>query len=416
MSVFWVAGDVEEEGEGVEEREAEEYSTEESSHFGQAWEIDFGPSESSSKVKKLPKFLSKVRPQRTEKLSVKVTTSPASTAHMTKDGLEKRGGKTLASRSNYQKSTPTQSSVKPRTAQSAPPKLAKSGVRSSVATAKSTIPSRTPITKSSAPSPRMPQTSGSKMQNDAISSPFVTGKARPASAPTTKVTRRMTVSSKPLSSQQKTTPTSSKLAEKSGRKLSSIWKKKDSKEHIKTDSEKDVKSEDGGADNTSHQRTLSLVAPQRRAERGTLREVGKRSIRPNMYQSSEELRGNRIDDGWEGQWGGASSERGFDSSGIGKGSWVRRRSEQLNKVQSQEYSPRLQMTPDLVTSKTNDRKLREVQKWIHDVTIQTQQEILETRSLPTLQDGEQGSELGDPRMAGTPEDMASRKVLDLRRW
>lgn len=135
-----------------------------------------------------------------------------------------------------------------------------------------------------------------------------------------------------------------------------------------------------------------------------------------MYQSSEELRGNRIDNGWEGQWGGASSERGFDSSGIGKGGWIRRRPEQLNKIQSQEYSPRLQMTPDLVTSKTNDRKLREVQKWIHDVTIQTQQEILETRSLPTLQDGEQGSELGDPRMAVTPEDMASRKVLDLRRW
>lgn len=419
MSVFWVAGDVEEEGEGVEERGAEEYSTEESSHFGQAWEIDFGPTESVSKTKKLPKFFSKVRPQRTEKLSVKVTTSPVSTAHMTKDVLGKRGGK-IASRSNYQKSTPTQSSVKPRTAQSAPPKLAKSsmtGVRSSVATAKSTIPSRTPTIKSTAPSARIAQTSGSKMQNEPNSSSFVNSKARPASAPT-KATRRLTVSSKPLSSQQKTTPTSSKLAEKSGRKLSSIWKRKDSKEHIKTDLEKDMMSEDGGqgADRSSHRRTLSMVAPQRRAERGTLQEVGRRSIRSNMYQSSEELRGNRIDDGWEGQWGGASSERGFDSSGIGKGSWVRRRPEQLNKIQSQEYSPRLQMTPDLVISKTNDRKLREVQKWIHDVTIQTQQEILETRSLPTLPDGEQGSEPGDPWMAVSPEDMASRKVLDLRRW
>lgn len=416
MSAFWVAGDVWEEGEDVEEGEAGEYLTEESSHFGQAWEIDFGSSESVSKQKKLPKFLSKVRPQRSEKLSVKVTASPVSTALVTK---EKRGGKTLASRTNYQKSTPTQSSVKPRTAQSAPPKLSKSsttGVRSSFTTAKSTIPSRTPTTKSSAPSTRVSQTSASKMQNDPNS---VTNKARPASAPS-KGTRRLTVSSKPLSSQQKTTPTSSKLAEKRGRKLSSIWKKRDSKEHIKTDSEKDVRSEDGGpgAEKTSHRRTLSMVAPQRRAERGALQEVGRRSIRSNMYKSSEELRANRIDDGYEGQWRGASSEMGFDSSGISRGSWVRKRPEHLSKIQSQEYSPRLQMTPDLVTSKTNDRKLREVQKWIHDVTIQTQQEMLETRSLPTvtLPDVEQGSELGDPRMAVSPEDMASRKVLDLRRW
>ena len=136
------------------------------------------------------------------------------------------------------------------------------------------------------------------------------------------------------------------------------------------------------------------------------------SKKSSLLQSSGE-----IEDGWgegeeEGAWRGATDERGFDTSGATKGSWSRRQQENFERLRSEQFSPTLPMTPDIPPSaRVTRRKLKEVQRWVHEVTIHTQQrEVEETLALG---EGGGGREV---RMAVVPEELASRKVLDLRRW
>jgi hypothetical protein len=83
------------------------------------------------------------------------------------------------------------------------------------------------------------------------------------------------------------------------------------------------------------------------------------------------------------------------------------------------------MTPDVLspTSKTSDRKLKAVEQWVHEVTLETQQQDVMVENtaqrLPVVTlpaGGREGVVDGECRLAVCPEDMASRKVLDLRRW
>lgn len=417
--------------EGIEaEGENEEPQSEGSPpRLGQAWEIDFGPSDSSSKPKKLPRFLSKVKPQRTGKESVKLkaTPSPGSTTRTTEAVMpEKREGKSLSPGPIYHKSTPTQAPAKSRTALSAPAKsskLAMTGIRSSFSSAISTAQSRTSAKKSSAKvtpsSSRVSSAATSRTQRNANSLLSATSGSRPTSAPSTasKIDFRGSNvsldSSKSLSSKQKTAPKSSKVSEKRGRKLSLLWKKRDSKEHMKTDSESGIESEEGksgglGVDKT-HQRSFSLRTSRGGGSRDGVRRstVSKKS---NKFQSNEKV-SDKMDDGW---WG-KSDERGFES--FSQGSWGRKQHEQFERIRSQQFSPRMQTTPDIVSpnSKASDRKLKEVQRWVQEVTLQTQQEVLGKRRLPVVSLFVGGLE-GECRLAVTPDDMACRKVFDLRRW
>ena len=136
------------------------------------------------------------------------------------------------------------------------------------------------------------------------------------------------------------------------------------------------------------------------------------SKKSSIFQSSGE-----VEDGWgevgdEGGWGGgATDERGFDASGATRGSWARKQQENFERLRAEQFSPHLQTTPDVPNSRVTRRKLKEVQRWVHEVTIHTQQQR-EAEEVLSLAEGG-GREV---RMAVAPEEMASRKVLDLRRW
>ena len=446
MSVFWVTGGLEGEGNGTEANEAEgEYKNEEiPTNMGQAWEIDFGSSEFSSKPKKLPRFLSKMkhRPSEEEQtVKVDATPSPASTTRMTKvkgaTGFEK--GKSLSPRPNYQKSTPTQVPVKSRNALSAPAKvsskLATTGAQSALSsksTAQSRVASTRPSAKVTPPSSRVATTVGSTKTQREGNSPQVSSstRARPTSAPSTALKSKSGFrgSSKSLFSKPKTSPTSaSKSSEKSGKKLSSIWKKKGSKDEFKTEKDSEsVKGESGGlsVDKKGRRRALSLRTPRRGGGERSQREGERWSAgskkKSDVFQSGEEAGG-----GQEGGWDQPTDERGFDSSSAAEGSWGRKQQEYFERLRSQQFSPRVQMTPDVLspTSKTSDRKLKAVEQWVHEVTLETQQQDVMVENtaqrLPVVTlpaGGREGVVDGECRLAVCPEDMASRKVLDLRRW
>ena len=138
------------------------------------------------------------------------------------------------------------------------------------------------------------------------------------------------------------------------------------------------------------------------------------SKKSSLFQSSYD-----VEDGWgeededmKGMWSGATDERGFDTSGATRGSWHLKQQEQFERICSEQFSPRLQTTPDIPNSRATRRKLREVQRWVHEVTIQTQHHPLEMEEVMLLEEGGRRED----RMAVVPEEMASRKVLDLRRW
>lgn len=199
-----------------------------------------------------------------------------------------------------------------------------------------------------------------------------------------------------------------------------MWKKRSSKDHIKTveTSEKEISSEEGlvvrGGDKNIRRRTLSLCNPKVVKGRGRVGGGGGQSQKShNTFQSSEE-----IDNGWVGgveREGAPTDERGFNSSGaLGEGSWSQRQQENFERLRSMQFSPRLQTTPDIAVpnSRVTHRKLKEVQRWVHEVTIHTQQQSDDDEEDNMRHVGGGGG----CRMAVYPDEMGTRKMLDLRRW
>ena len=473
MSTFWVTGGLEEgegEGEGdVEEgREVEGESPEESLQdhvpMGQVWEIDFGSSGFSSKPKKMANFLSKLRPQRTESVKVKTTpsqTSPA--AHTGKSPaslIGKREGKSLSPKPSNQKSTPAQAPAKSRTPSSAPAKSSKLAITAGVKRT-SLSPAKTPTAQSRAStaktSTKAAPANSSKKQSDAKLPISTSGKTtnRPMSAPSTvsKSSMKTTTTSrgsrlslgspKSLFSKRKTSSDAApKLAGKGKKAVSATGRRNgdSSSDRIKADSERELESEDDGSGLMirSPQRSLSLrVAGGRsaRGERGRVVEKGRRSDVPkkprNTFQSSGEFGGDEA-----GGW--ASDERGFESSGLSWGRGGRKQRPNVASIQSQQFSPRMQTTPDIdfpISSReASDRKLEDVQRWVHEVTVRTQHHelALDHSELPVINlpgedqeeegeeeiGGESGMRAGEGRAVVSPEaaSLSCRKVLDLRRW
>ena len=436
MSTFWVSGDVEEHAEGdVSEDRGEPEREETCASLGQAWEIDFGPSD-DHKPKKLPRFLSKMKkPQ----VSVKATPSLASSLHTEVTG---RGRSLSSSQPKYQKSTPSRVPVvKSRNVLSAP---AKSSGRLTTSSTKSTSqPRASTATKSSSAS----RTSSTAARNTS-SSLSASNMTRPASAPSkaAKPGLRRTAAKLLFSKQQKQTPSlasaTTRLPAAGKKKLSSIWKKMGSKEQIRVvdSSEREFQSEgsEGGGgglrepDINSKRRALSLRSPRQGRGVPSFQNGGGRAGR---YSASSQ-RSNTVqsnDGSWtgEGAWGGGpTDERGFGSSGAIEGSWGRAQQKKFERMRLRQFSPRLQTTPDmeLPSSRVTHRKLEEVQRWVHEVTIHTQQQGMSEEAFPvgTLPDGTGGrggvTERGERgngaerRLAVDSEELASRKVLDLRRW
>ena len=423
MSSFWVSGGEEVAVGGekdetrAEEGDASEVEEEEARHnLGQAWEIDFGSSDAPSKPKKLPRFLSKGRSQ-AQTVTVKATPTPtASGARGTKQKEIQKP-----------KSTPVRTSpVKPRGALSAPAKTSSKMVSSKTNTgatsrlASKSVATVTPLSSTSYLSTTTSTTtSRPQRQSNSVSPLSSAVKTRPASAPSTASKLAAVNNTKSLFSKRKTTPKSAASgapADKTGRKLSSMWRKRGSKDKIKTPGgTSDVESEGGargsrGADKNPQRRALSMKN-QKAGGRGR---GGEQTKILDTFQSSGE-----IDNGWGegvGEWGGPTDERGFDSSGVAEGSWSRRQDENFERLRSMQFSPRMQTTPDLVAaphSRVTHRKLKEVQRWVHEVTVHTRQmsEEVGDEVAEGVREGGEGC-----RMAVYPGEMASRKMLDLRRW
>ena len=449
MSTFWVSGDEEGERDVVEagiqlEGEMDESKEEETpANHGQVWEISFGSSEPSGKPKKLPRFLSKAKTQRTEvqTVTVKATPSPVSRAHGNKFGMAGTSkGKSPSSRPNYQTHTPAQTANKSRNAYSAPAKASRQSASAGVTPSSKSTPQSRIAAKStpSSSSSRLPSATGSKGTSSANSPLSVSAKARSTSAPTSAVKSGSNSTKSSLFSKRKVTPKVSAAkppGEKTGKKkLTSLWKKRDSKEQVSSpehDFRSDFRSEgsEGGRglrvpDKNSQRRALSVSLQQSpRKGRRVGRTRGEKGVRQStgswrMYQSSEE-----VDKSWrEGEWNAPSDERGFESSRDVEGSWSHTQQENFEWLRSQQFSPRMQTTPDIAlpTSRVMHRKLREVERWVHEVTLHTQQQQEPHPAVSPTEEEDRGrGEVGNEeecRLAAYPEDMASRKVLDLRRW
>ena len=435
MSTFWVSGGQ----EGGEEATRDEGEAEENGEArpssGQAWEIDFGPSDADTKPKKLPRFLSRPKPQ-THTVSVMASPSPSSTTSQQQHGL--RAGKTgqekgkplSPARPTYNKSTPSRGVTKPRTVSSAPAKTSGSKLAPGSASSKSSAQSRTSTPKSSTsatpsssrlgPAKGTGRGTAARTTNSPLSAAI---SARPASAPSSesKPSNRNS-SGKSLFSKRKSTPSTAGSKEggreKSGRKLSAIWRKKGSKKQMKTRDDFSEKSSEGGGSVSKipQARGISLHSPGLSRAAGRGGRVSASSKKSSVLQSSYDM-----EDGWAEEeeedrvWVGATDERGFDTSGATKGSWSIKQQENFERIHAEQFSPRLQTTPDIPNSKATRRKLKEVQRWVHEVSVHThhqQQQLgVGEGGLPLERGG--GREV---RMAVVPEEMATRKVLDLRRW
>ena len=208
MSTFWVSGEDEEkdpeegrevEGKGRENEDTTELKDEAPS--GQAWEIDFGSPNSSSKPKKMPKFLSRARAQPKEPQTMEANTSvghtpPTLTPKAVTSSPGKKVGKSYSAKSS-RKSTPAQVASY-RTPPSAPSKVPRpmTSTRVSVPTKPASQSKALPYLSSSSSS-----SSSAPSRKERDSKTPASHKTRPSSAPSSvsKISPKTTIRSPRLS-------------------------------------------------------------------------------------------------------------------------------------------------------------------------------------------------------------------------